>query len=102
MAKAMQRMGIRQEEVEAQQVIIKCADRDIVIDKPQVSKVNMMGQETWQVVGEAKEQARSTEPEINEEDVKTVMDQTGKSRDEIIDEIKKTKGDLAQTILNLS
>lgn len=98
----MQRMGIRQEEVEAQQVIIKCADRDIVIDKPQVSKVNMMGQETWQVVGEAKEQARSTEPEINEEDVKTVMDQTGKSRDEIIDEIKKTKGDLAQTILNLS
>ena len=52
MQKAMQKMGIQEVEVDdAEQVIIKCAERQIVIDKPQVSKVNMMGQETWQIIG---------------------------------------------------
>ncbi|MBW3019354.1 nascent polypeptide-associated complex protein [Candidatus Woesearchaeota archaeon] len=102
MAKAMQRMGIRQEEIEAQQVIIRCADKDLVIDEPQVAKVNMMGQETWQITGPVREEAKSTAPEISEEDIKTVMEQTGKPRKEAEDAIKAAKGDLAQAILNLS
>src|SRR4030042_49157 len=102
MAKAMQRMGIRQEEVEAHQVIIHCADKDIIIEEPQVSKVNMLGQETWQVTGKATEQSKSTEPEISEEDIKTVMAQAGKEREEAIGAIKKANGDLAQAIIDLS
>lgn len=102
MAKAMQRMGIRQEEVEAQQVIIKCADKDIIIEKPQVSKVNMMGQETWQVTGEFREEAKETAPEISEEDIKTVMEQTGRSREDALKAIEEAEGDLAQAILSLS
>lgn len=102
LAKAMQRMGIQQQEVEAQEVIIRCQDKDIVIQNPQVSKVNMMGQETWQVVGEAKEQQRSSEPDISEDDVKTVMDQTGASREDALAAIEKENGNLAQAILSLS
>lgn len=102
MAKAMKRMGIQQQEIEAQQVIIRLKNKDLIFDDPQVSKVNMMGQQTWQVVGDHHEQERSTEADIKDEDIQTVMEQTGKTRDEAIQAIKNASGDLAQAILNLS
>ena len=43
MQKAMKRLGIRQEEIDAQEVIIKTSDRNILIKNPHVSKVNMIG-----------------------------------------------------------
>ena len=76
-AQMMKKMGIKQEEIEASQVIIKTAEADLVINNPSVQKVNMMGQETFQIAGEIEEQAISEEPEINEEDVNTVIEQTG-------------------------
>jgi len=99
--KAMQRMGIQQQEVDAKEVIIRCQDKDIIIQNPQVAKVNMMGQETWQITGSAVEQARSSEPDIKEEDIQTVMQQTGASHDKALKAIKDAKGDLAQAIINL-
>lgn len=100
--KAMQRMGVQQKEVEAIEVIIRCEDKDIIIQNPNVAKVSMMGQESWQVTGKAIEKSRSSEPDIKEEDIKTVMDQTGKSREESLESIKAAKGDLAEAILKLS
>lgn len=100
--KAMQRMGIQQHDIDAEQVIIRCPDKDIIIDNPHVAKVNMMGQETWQISGPHREAARDTTPDIKEEDIKTVMDQTGKTRDEALSAIKNAKGDLAEAILTLS
>lgn len=102
MAKAMQRMGIQQQDVEALEVIIRCPDKDIVIPNPQVAKVNMMGQESWQISGAAEERQRSTEPDIKEDDIKTVMDQANVSHDEALAAIKAAKGDLAEAILKLS
>lgn len=102
LAKAMQRMGIQQHEVEAVEVVIRCPDKEIVISNPQVARVNMMGQETWQVTGNASERALSSEPEIKDEDIKTVMDQTGVSKEKALDAIKAANGDLAQAILDLS
>jgi nascent polypeptide-associated complex subunit alpha len=101
LAKAMQRMGIQQQEIEASEVIIRCPDKDIVIQNPGVAKVNMMGQETWQITGSAVEKARTSEPEIKEEDVQTVMQQTGAPHDKALQAIKAAKGDLAQAILDL-
>ncbi len=101
LAKAMQRMGIQQKEIEASEVIIRCADKDIIIQNPQVAKVNMMGQDSWQITGNAVEKPRTSEPEIKEEDIQTVMQQTGKSHDEALKAIKAAKGDLAQAILGL-
>ena len=102
MAKAMKKMGIKQEDIEALEVIIRCKDKDIIIQNPHVAKVNMMGQENWQVTGTVVEQQRSTEPDIKEEDIQTVVDQTSKSHDEALAAITEAKGDLAQTILSLS
>jgi len=101
MQRAMKKLGIKQEEIEANEVIIKTNDKEIVINNPQVSKVNMMGQETFQVVGQVEERAISSEPDINEDDIKTVMLQTGATEDKAKESIKENDGDLAKTIMSL-
>ena len=101
MAQAMRKMGIQQVEIEATEVIIKCPDKQIIINNPQVSKVNMMGQETFQIVGQPEEQPLSSEPDINEDDIQTVMEQTGTSKEKAKDSIEKNEGDLAKSILDL-
>ncbi|MFH0979102.1 MAG: nascent polypeptide-associated complex protein [Candidatus Woesearchaeota archaeon] len=98
---AMKRMGIAQVDIPATEVIIRTADSEIVISDPQVAKVNMMGQTTFQVSGNISERPISSEPEINEEDIATVMDQTGATKEKALSAIKAAKGDLAQAILDL-
>lgn len=101
MKQAMKRMGIQQEEIDAKEVIIKLEEQEIVISNPQVSKVNMMGQDTYQIVGEEEIRDLDSTPEISEDDVKTVMDQTGASEAEAKAAIEECKGDLAEAILKL-
>jgi nascent polypeptide-associated complex subunit alpha len=99
MKQAMQRMGIRSEDIAASEVIIRCADKEIVITNPSVSKVNMMGQNTYQVVGV--EEERPLGVEISEEDITTVMDQADVTHDIAKAAIEKHHGDLAAAILSL-
>ncbi len=99
--KAMKRLGIKQEGIDAQEVIIKTSDKEIVIQNPQVSKVNMMGQETFQIVGEIEERPVSSEPEINEDDIKTVMQQTGATEEKAREAIENNSHDLAKAIMSL-
>ena len=101
MQKAMKRLGIKQEEIDAEIVIIKTADKDILIKNPQVSKVNMMGQETFQIVGEIEESQRDDKAEINEDDVATVIGQTNCSREEALEALQNANGNLAEAILKL-
>jgi nascent polypeptide-associated complex subunit alpha len=101
MQQMMKRMGVQQVDVDATEVIIKTADSEIVITNPSVAKVNMMGQETWQITGEANERAISATPEINDEDLKTVMDQTGVDEEKARSTLEKHDGDIAATILEL-
>lgn len=101
MAQAMKRLGIQQVEIPAIEVIIRTPDKELVITNPQVSKVNMMGQETIQVIGEIHERERSSTPEINDDDVKTVMEQTGASKEAAKAAIEENKGDLAAAIMSL-
>ncbi len=101
MKQAMKRMGIKQQEIDATEVIIRTADKELMIRNPQVSKIDMMGQATYQVVGEAEEREISSEPEINEEDIKTVMEQTDADREKATKAIEENNGDLAAAILSL-
>ena len=101
MKQAMKRMGIKQEEIDAKEVIIKLENHEIIISNPNVSKVNMMGQNTYQVVGEEEIRELDSTPDINEEDVKTVVEQTDCSEDEARKAIDASKGDLAEAILKL-
>lgn len=101
MQKAMKRLGIKQEEIDAELVIIKTADKDLVIKNPQVSKINMMGQETIQVVGSITEVDRNEKIEINEGDISTVMEQTSCTKKEATGALEEAKGNLAEAILKL-
>lgn len=102
MQQMMRKMGIQQSEIDATRVIIQCSDKEIVIENPQVTKVNMMGQQTYQIVGEEEERSLSSAPEISEEDIKTVMEQAQVSKAEAKKALEEAQGDLAEAILNLS
>ena len=101
MQQMMKRMGIAQVELDAKEVIIRLDDKELVFQNPSVSKVNMMGQTTFQVVGNPVEQAISEVPDIKEEDIQTVIEQTGVSEDKAREVLQKNKGDIAETILEL-
>ena len=101
MQKAMKKLGIKQEEIDAELVIIKTADKDLIIKNPQVSRVNMMGQETIQVIGDITEVDKNESIEIDEDDIETVIEQTSCTKEEAIDALEQSNGNLAEAILKL-
>ncbi|MFH1209852.1 MAG: nascent polypeptide-associated complex protein [archaeon] len=96
MKQAMKKMGIKQEELDANEVIIKLKDKNLVIKNPSVTKINMQGQESFQITGDVEEKES-----VNEEDIKTVIEQTRCNRKEAIDALKKYD-DIAEAIISLS
>ena len=94
----MKQMGIKQEQIEALRVIIEQEDKNIIIENPQIAKVNMQGQESFQISGDIKEEEKG----IREEDIKQVMEKTGKTKKEAEQALKQANGDLAEAILSLS
>lgn len=98
----MKKLGITQVDIPATEVIIRCEDKDLIIRNPQVSKVNMMGQMTYQIVGEAEETTHDTAPDISEDDIKTVMSQAGVDKATAKKAIEETSGDLAEAIMKLT
>ncbi|MBS3127321.1 nascent polypeptide-associated complex protein [Candidatus Woesearchaeota archaeon] len=101
MQQMMKQLGIQQVDIPAKEVIIKMEDKEIVISNPSVAKVNMMGQETFQISGEVEERELSTTPDISQEDVKTVMEQAHVSEQEARKAIEDANGDLAEAIITL-
>ena len=95
----MKKMGINQEEVNAERVIIEKTDSRIIIENPNIQKVIMQGQESWQITGEAREEGR--EEGISEGDIQLVAERTGKSADEAKKALEET-GDIAEAIVKLS
>ncbi|MGV8161955.1 MAG: nascent polypeptide-associated complex protein [Candidatus Nanoarchaeia archaeon] len=102
MQQAMKQLGIKQQELDAIEVIIKLHDKELVINAPSVQKITMHGQDSFQISGEVEERDVDSSPEITDDDLETVMDQTGCTREEAEDAIIKANGDLAEAILNIS
>lgn len=94
----MKQMGIKQEEIEAIRVIIECSDKKIIIEPAGVTKIVMQGNESWQVTGEAREEA----PGIGENDIKLVAEKTGKSLKEAKLALEESNGEVAEAIMKLS
>ena len=97
--KAMKKMGIKQEEIEATQVIIKTEDKELIINNPHVLKVNMMGQESLQISGEIEERDIQ---KYKEEDVKIVMEKADCTEEEARASLENNSGDIAAAILELT
>jgi|WetSurMetagenome_2_1015567.scaffolds.fasta_scaffold405059_2 nascent polypeptide-associated complex subunit alpha len=94
----MKQMGIKQDSLEASRVIIECEDKNIIIENPQILKVQMQGQEQFQISGDISEQEKG----ISEADISQVMEKTGKSKIEAEKALEESNGDLAEAILSLS
>lgn len=102
MQQMMKQLGIQQVDIPATEVIIRTKEKEIVITSPSVAKVNMMGQETFQISGNIEERSLSSVPEISEEDIQAVMEQTGTGRNAAREAIERHKGDLAEAIVELT
>lgn len=97
MEKLMKQMGMQMAHIDAEEVIIRTASKDIVIKDPEVSRINMMGQETFQIAGRMEERERS---KFTSEDIDMIVEQTGASREDAKKTLEEI-GDLAETILKL-
>jgi alpha-NAC-related protein len=95
----MKKMGISNAQIDAKRVIIECDGENIIIDEPNVMKVSMQGQESWQITGEARSESREG---FSDEDVEMVMQKTGKKEAEVREFLKENGGDIALAIMELS
>lgn len=103
MQSVMKQMGISQTEIDANRVIIECDDKNIIIENPSVTKINMQGQENFQISGDISEQEIEEQEEDNsEEDIKTIMNKTQCSEEQAKKALEDSEGDLTEAILNLS
>lgn len=96
--KMAKRMGIETHSIEASEVIIRTPDKDIIISSPHVARVNMMGQDTWQISGDVGEMPNE---KFTEDDVKMVAEQSGASEGDARSALEETGGDIVQAILKL-
>lgn len=101
----MQRMGMNMNSVEGvTEVIIKTSSKEIVIEEPEVSILQVQGQKIYQITGGNIAERTPTiekKPTFSEEDARLVADQTGKSLDEAKKALEECQGDLAKAILLL-
>ena len=103
MKQAMKKMGVKQNDVPATKVVMYLNDKKLVFDNPDVVNVNMMGQDTYQVVGKPSEESlQERSIKIDADDIKTVIDQTGCSEKEAKDAIEAHDYDLAEAVLSLT
>ncbi len=97
----MRRMGINVKTIEhVKKVIIQTDTKEYVFEDAEVSLMEAQGQKTYQIIGEPT--VKSLQEDTLNNDVKLVMEQTGKSADEARKALKETNGDIAEAILKLS
>ncbi|NCN65556.1 MAG: nascent polypeptide-associated complex protein [Candidatus Altiarchaeum hamiconexum] len=110
----LQRMGIKMEEIEASEVIIKrTGGKNLRITNPEVSKVMMQGNVLFNVSGKVEEivgqkeirevvkQEGEEKVEITDDDINLVMAQTGCNYETAKNVLEENEGDIAGAILKL-
>lgn len=109
MKQAMKRMGITTEDINGvEEVIIRTKDKEYVIRDAAVTIMEVQGQKTFQVIGDATVSARTAAPaakggesQVPEEDIELVMSQTGAEREQVIRALKESGGQPAEAILKI-
>ena len=100
----MKQMGLKMDELgDIERVIMQGRKREIVIEGPAVTAINMQGQKIYQVAGgTVTEKALEAKVEIPEEDVLLVAQQANVSMERARVALEDAEGDLAKAILFLS
>jgi alpha-NAC-related protein len=92
----MKKLNMNIKQIDAEVVAIKCKDKNIIISKPEVMVTNMMGKDVYQITGEISEATP-----VTEDDIKMVMDKTGKDRETVVQKLEELNNDLAKAIMEL-
>lgn len=99
----MKQMGMSQDTLNASQVIIKIQDgTSYVFDNPQVEKISMQGQTSFQIQGDFSVIEEEVVVEISKDDIETVMEQANVSEEEARLALENCNGDLAEAIVSLT
>jgi len=121
MRRRMQQQGVEMDQINATRVIIEGVEKTLIIDQPEVVLMKQMGQEIYQVIGEAqehspgdvligeKEDVETTElveeseikPMITENDIMLVAAQANVNKEEANAALIDSEGDIAKAILFL-
>ena len=114
MKQMMEQMGIDIEDIDAEEVIIRTAEEDLVFTDAEVQRMDAQGQQTYQVVGEPESRDRSAggsaetdadaeaaEGAIPQDDVDLVATRTGASEARAREALEATDGDLAAAVERL-
>jgi nascent polypeptide-associated complex subunit alpha len=121
MRRRMQQQGIDMDQIEATRVVIEGVEKTLVIEQPEVILMKQMGQEIYQVIGEAEEfspdevsieekdvvesededLSYTSKPNITENDIMLVAAQANVSKEEAQAALIDTEGDIAKAILFL-
>jgi nascent polypeptide-associated complex subunit alpha len=116
MQQMMKQMGIDMTDLDAEEVVIRTPDEELVFTDADVQRMDAQGQQTYTIVGEPESHERgeggSDEPAIEEsddsgtaaipdEDVELVATRAGASEDEAREALEETNGDLAAAIERL-
>ena len=103
MQRQMKKMGMEMKDLEGvKEVIIRFEDKEIIISPADVNMMNVMGQETYQVTGNAVEVEIESELIIPDEDIEMVANTAGVSAVDAEEALRETGGDLAEAILKLN
>lgn len=119
MRRRMQQQGIDMNQIDATRVIIERTDGSLIIEQPEVILMKQMGQEIYQVIGEAHEvsneelvieegveiqediDTNELKPSITENDVMLVASQANVDKEEARAVLTECEGDIAKAILYL-
>jgi nascent polypeptide-associated complex subunit alpha len=116
MKKMMKQMGIDIEEIDAEEVIIKTPDEELVFTDAEVQLMDAQGQETYQIVGSPEHRERGAGGDstaelesgddessegIPQDDVELVAMRTGAPEEKAREALEATDGDLAAAVERL-
>lgn len=122
MKQMMNQMGIDLEDIDAEEVIIRTADEEMVFHDADVQRMDAQGQQTYQVVGDPDIRPRGEDADaaagadadgdtdadadaddgdIPESDIEIVAGRTGVTTEEAREALRETDGDLAAAVERL-
>ena len=112
MKQMMNQMGIDLTDIDAEEVIIRTADEELVFHDAEVQRMDAQGQQTYQIVGEPDTRPRGeggesatddegAASEIPADDIEIVAARTGVSEADARAALEESDGDLAAAVEKL-
>jgi nascent polypeptide-associated complex subunit alpha len=97
MGQMMKRFGIKNEELDVKEITMTLKNgKKLLFEEPQVQMIEMQGNKTYTIAGDAKEISG-----VPQEDIDMVKEQTGASESEVKKALQETNGDIAAAIMKL-